>query len=198
VVNLPFKVQFDAHYTYAGGFFLWSFTLFLGMASLGLATEFAITILGPNFAAFCLFPLIIANISWVPPLPPGFHSLTRASALRACHTSFCPGSIATAWPCHSTTSAASSAPWVILFRQSNFRWRPQIIFNTKNEIAMNLGILLAWIAVSCFTITLTTWLFRRKAIQQHCKEVGEIEFDPTLRAWAPRGLVGWGGTFRVW
>jgi hypothetical protein len=63
MVSLPFKVSFDAHYTYAGGFFLWAFTLFLGMSSVGLATEFAITILGPRFMAFFLIPLIIVNVS---------------------------------------------------------------------------------------------------------------------------------------
>ena len=54
MVSLPFKAHFGAHFTYAGGFFLWAFTLFLGMASVGLATEFAITILGPKFMAFFL------------------------------------------------------------------------------------------------------------------------------------------------
>jgi hypothetical protein len=50
-----------------------------------------------------------------------------------------------------------------------------IIFNTKNEIAMNLGILLAWIVLSCITIPVATWLFRRKSVNQHRKEVGEVE-----------------------
>ena len=63
MINLPFKVSFGAHYTYAGGFFLWAFTLYLGMASVGMATEFAITILGPKFMAFFLIPLIIVNVS---------------------------------------------------------------------------------------------------------------------------------------
>lgn len=42
-----------------------------------------------------------------------------------------------------------------------------IIFNTKNEIAQNLGILLAWIALSLITVSLATWLGRRKAVNQH-------------------------------
>jgi hypothetical protein len=33
------------------------------MASLGLATEFMITIIGPKFMPFFLIPLIIANVS---------------------------------------------------------------------------------------------------------------------------------------
>lgn len=42
-----------------------------------------------------------------------------------------------------------------------------IIFDTKNEIAKNLGILLAWIALSLITVTLATWLTRRKAVKEY-------------------------------
>jgi hypothetical protein len=49
----------------------------------------------------------------------------------------------------------------------------QIIFNTKNEVAMNLGILLAWTVLSMITITIATWLFRRYAVHKTCKELGE-------------------------
>jgi len=62
MINLPFKVHFDAHYTYAGGFFLWWFALYLGIASVGLATEF-VTIVGAKYVAFFLIMLIIANVS---------------------------------------------------------------------------------------------------------------------------------------
>lgn len=65
MVTLPFKAHFGAHYTYAGGFFLWAFTVWLGMCALGLALEFAITILGPKFMAFFLVAFIIANVSYV-------------------------------------------------------------------------------------------------------------------------------------
>lgn len=63
MVNLPFRVHFDAHYTYAGGFFLWWFSSYLGMCALGLATEFAITIVGPKFIGFFLVAWIIVNVS---------------------------------------------------------------------------------------------------------------------------------------
>lgn len=33
MVNLPFKIHFGAHFTYAGGFFLWWITLWLGMGA---------------------------------------------------------------------------------------------------------------------------------------------------------------------
>ena len=63
MVNLPFKVQFGAHFTYAGGFFLWAFSTYLGMCALGFAVEFAITILGPKFIGFFLVAWIIVNVS---------------------------------------------------------------------------------------------------------------------------------------
>jgi hypothetical protein len=63
MISLPFHAHFDAHFTYAGGFFLWFFTVWLGMCSLGLSLEFAITILTPRFIAFFLIALIIANVS---------------------------------------------------------------------------------------------------------------------------------------
>ncbi|TYJ52218.1 hypothetical protein B9479_007177 [Cryptococcus floricola] len=143
MINLPFKVHFDAHYTYAGGFFLLWFSFFLGMCSVGLATEAAITVLGPKFMAFFLIPIIIVNVS-VCSLP---HELQ---------------------------------PWIyrygvaMPFYNCN-RIVRTIIFNTKNDIGMNLGILIAWIAVSFITISLGTWLFRRQSVNQHNKEVGENE-----------------------
>ena len=42
-----------------------------------------------------------------------------------------------------------------------------IIFDTKNEIAQNLGILLAWAVFSMFTISLATWLLRRKSVNAY-------------------------------
>ncbi|TYJ57462.1 hypothetical protein B9479_001779 [Cryptococcus floricola] len=65
LVDLPFKVHFAAHpqFTYAGGFFLWWFTLFLGMSALGLTTEAVITFLGPRFMPFFLLSFIILNVS---------------------------------------------------------------------------------------------------------------------------------------
>ncbi|GFZ47651.1 hypothetical protein JCM24511_05397 [Saitozyma sp. JCM 24511] len=145
MISLPFKVDFGAHYTYAGGFFLWAFTLYLGMSAVGLATEFAITILGPKFMGFFLIPLIIANVS-VASLP---HELQ---------------------------------PWIYRYGVAMpfynvGRVVRTIIFNTKNTIALNIGILLAWTVFSLITITFATWLFRRFAINAHRKEMGENEFD---------------------
>lgn len=50
-----------------------------------------------------------------------------------------------------------------------------IIFNTKNEIGKNIGIIIAWIVVSLITVPLATWLTRRKAVKLHQKAKGEEE-----------------------
>lgn len=42
-----------------------------------------------------------------------------------------------------------------------------LIFDTKNDIAQNLGILLAWAVLSLCTITLATWLTRRKSVNAY-------------------------------
>lgn len=138
MVSLPFKVHFGAHFTYAGGFFLWAFACYVAMAGLGLAIEFAITLLGPQFIAFFLLPWIIANAS-IAVMP---HELQP--------TIFRYG---------------AAMPFFNLGRIVR-----TIIFDTKNEIGKNLGILLAWVAVSFITITLATWLIRRKSVKSHQQE----------------------------
>jgi len=57
MISLPFKIPFDAKYSYAGGFFLFVTMVYVGMAALGLACEAMITILGPRFMTFFLLPL---------------------------------------------------------------------------------------------------------------------------------------------
>jgi len=140
MVTLPFKAHFGAHYTYAGGFFLWAFTVWLGMCALGLSLEFAITIIGPKFMGFFLVAIIIANVS-VASLP---HELQpwiyRYGA---------------AMPFHNVGQAVRT-----------------IIFDTKNEIAKNLGILLAWAVFSMITVALATWLMRRKSVNEYKKQRG--------------------------
>ncbi|KAJ7275932.1 hypothetical protein C8J57DRAFT_1177506 [Mycena rebaudengoi] len=41
-----------------------------------------------------------------------------------------------------------------------------IVFGTKNTVGLNFGILIAWIALSCLTMSLFQWLMRRKAIAE--------------------------------
>lgn len=63
MINLPFRIDFGAHFTYAGGFFLWAFSTYLGMVAMGLAVEFALTVIGPQFIGFFLVCWIIVNVS---------------------------------------------------------------------------------------------------------------------------------------
>ncbi|KAJ7184955.1 hypothetical protein C8R46DRAFT_468661 [Mycena filopes] len=39
-----------------------------------------------------------------------------------------------------------------------------IVFGTKNDLGMNFGILLAWVAISCITLPLFQWLVRRRTV----------------------------------
>ena len=57
MISLPFKLPFDAKYSYGGGFFLFVVMVYIGMAALGLACESLITILGPRYIVFFLLPL---------------------------------------------------------------------------------------------------------------------------------------------
>lgn len=50
-----------------------------------------------------------------------------------------------------------------------------IIFDTKNHLATNAGILLGWIVLSVITITLFTYLVRRKDVR---KREGERDPEP--------------------
>ncbi|KAG9019318.1 hypothetical protein FRB90_004031, partial [Tulasnella sp. 427] len=130
MVNLPFKITFDAKYSYAGGFFLFWVFVYMGMAALGLATEAMITLLTPRFIAYFLIALIITNVSVasVPiTLQPAFYRYGYG------------------FPVFNLSQAVRT-----------------IIFNTKNHLGVNAGVLLAWVVLSMITVPLFTWLMRRK------------------------------------
>lgn len=50
-----------------------------------------------------------------------------------------------------------------------------IIFNTKNKLGLNAGVLLAWVALSMVTVPLFTWIVRRKDEQEEKKRVEEAK-----------------------
>ncbi|KAJ9105193.1 hypothetical protein QFC20_004328 [Naganishia adeliensis] len=138
MINLPFKVPFDAKYSYAGGFFLWWVVLWAGMLAVGFALEFCIVLMTPRFVAFALLPIIIVQVSVVS-LP---HELQPRLYRYGVATPF--------------------------FRVSNAV--RTIIFNTKNEIGMDVGILLAWALLSVITVTLLTTVIRRKEVKKEHAE----------------------------
>ncbi|KIO25240.1 hypothetical protein M407DRAFT_75982, partial [Tulasnella calospora MUT 4182] len=130
MVNLPFKITFDAKYSYAGGFFLFWVFMYMSMAGLGLATEAMITFLTPRFIAYFLIALIISNVSVasVPiVLQPSFYRYGYG------------------FPVFNLAEAVRT-----------------IIFNTKNKMALNAGVILAWLVISMITVPLFTWIMRRK------------------------------------
>ena len=48
-----------------------------------------------------------------------------------------------------------------------------IIFNTKNHLGVNFGVLLVWAALNIFTISVFTWLMRRPDQREHHKQLAE-------------------------
>lgn len=148
MINLPFKIHFGAHFNYAAGFFLWAFIMYLGMASVGFATEFMITLVGPRFISFFLIPLIIVNVSVVT-LPHELQPWIYRYGV--------------AMPFYNASRAVRT-----------------LIFDTKSELGRNCGILLGWIGVSLITVSLATWLMRRKAVNEHRRATGEMEGDIRL------------------
>ena len=53
-----------------------------------------------------------------------------------------------------------------------------IIFDTKNHLGLNAGVLIAWIVLSCITIPLFTWITRRKdvaAFEQTTESAEKVE-----------------------
>ncbi|KAF9510509.1 hypothetical protein BS47DRAFT_1319660 [Hydnum rufescens UP504] len=63
MISLNTKVPFGSRYTYAGGFFLFFFYVWLTICALGLAIESAVTVLPPPFMPFFLLTVILCNIS---------------------------------------------------------------------------------------------------------------------------------------
>ncbi|KAG8782983.1 hypothetical protein FRC12_020254 [Ceratobasidium sp. 428] len=135
MISLPFHAPFGAKYTYGGGFFLYFFYTYIGMAALGLSTEAMVTILTPRFMAFFLIPLIIANVA-VATLPfdlqPWFYEYGHA------------------FPVFNNTQAVRT-----------------ILFNTKNHLGLNAGVIIGWCVLSCITIPLFTIFMRRRDVRAH-------------------------------
>ncbi|KAJ7804958.1 hypothetical protein B0H14DRAFT_3773198 [Mycena olivaceomarginata] len=44
-----------------------------------------------------------------------------------------------------------------------------IVFRTKNDVGMNFGILIAWVALSCITLPLFQWFMRRRLVAAQAK-----------------------------
>lgn len=53
------------------------------------------------------------------------------------------------------------------------------LFDAKNHLARNAGVLLGWIALSMLTITLFTWMTRREEVRKH---EGQADPEPLKHA----------------
>ncbi|KIM31251.1 hypothetical protein M408DRAFT_327517 [Serendipita vermifera MAFF 305830] len=149
MISLPFNLPFGAKYTYAGGFFLFWCLVFVGMCSLGLATEAALTVLTTRFVAFFLIPFIIINVS-VTVVPndvqPWFYKYGLG------------------FPISNMSQAVRT-----------------IIFNTKNHLGLNFGVLLAWTALSLITVPLLSFIMRRKEMREEATRTLPNEHDEEIR-----------------
>ncbi|TIB72243.1 hypothetical protein E3Q18_00284 [Wallemia mellicola] len=155
MLNLPWDVHFNAHFSNtAKGFFCTYALLLCGMAALGmcfetlahpllisptgLATEAIITVIGPQFMAYALIALIISNVS------------------------------VAALPVDLQVWFFRYYPAMVYYHIN--RGIRCIIFNTKNELGFNFGVCLAWVVFSIGTISAFTALYRRLDIKKAQKE----------------------------
>ncbi|KAJ7453002.1 hypothetical protein B0H11DRAFT_2176500 [Mycena galericulata] len=44
-----------------------------------------------------------------------------------------------------------------------------VVFRTRDELGLNFGVLIAWIALSCVTLPLFQWFVRRRAVKAHAR-----------------------------
>ncbi|KAF9509682.1 hypothetical protein BS47DRAFT_1411675 [Hydnum rufescens UP504] len=132
MLSLNTKVPFDSKYSYAGGFFLFLFYIFLGMCALACdaTVQCAATVVPPRFMTFFIFPLILSNVA-VAAIPiqlqPWFYRYGYGL------------------PVYNLGQATRT-----------------IIFNTKSHLGLNAAVLLAWIALSLVVLPSLMWWEHRR------------------------------------
>ncbi|PWN31481.1 uncharacterized protein FA14DRAFT_128170 [Meira miltonrushii] len=137
MINLPFKLSFGGMgYGYGAGFMIWWCFTFLGMCVLGLWTEAALSLVGPQFIGFALVFIIIINVS-VANLPIEL----QVSLFKYGY----------AMPFYNLRQAYVT----IIYNTGR-----------HIELLKNMGILLAWLVVLFATIPFWAWLERRKERSQ--------------------------------
>lgn len=136
LINVPFKLNFNGlGLGYGAGFMIWWCFTFLGMTVLGLWTEAAISLVGPQFIGFCLVFVIIINVS-VANLPIEL----QVSLFKYGY----------AMPFYNLREAYVA----IVYNTGK-----------HSDLVKYMGILLAWIVVLFLTIPIWVWLERRREIQ---------------------------------
>ncbi|KAH8920809.1 hypothetical protein BT69DRAFT_1352087 [Atractiella rhizophila] len=140
LLGLMFKGDFTRHFG-GGGFLLYWLSLFLGMASLGLALQAMVTLLTVRFIPILFILILLTNVS-VSLLPfdllPSVYQYGKA------------------WPAYNLNRLVRT-----------------ILFGTKNDLSLNYGVLLAWIAVSCITLPLIQIWERKREVKAHLAPLNE-------------------------
>ncbi|KAH8917612.1 hypothetical protein BT69DRAFT_1226604 [Atractiella rhizophila] len=140
LLGLMFKGDFTRHFG-GGGFLLYWLSLFLGMASLGLALQAMVTLLTVRFIPILFILILLTNVS-VSLLPfdllPSVYQYGKA------------------WPAYNLNRLVRT-----------------ILFGTKNDLSLNYGVLLAWIAVSCITLPLIQIWERKREVKAHLAPLHE-------------------------
>lgn len=72
-----------------------------------------------------------------------------------------------------------------------------IIFNTKNHLGTNFGVLIAWAVLSLITVPLFTYLTRRKEIREEQARALPNEHDEQIREEQERRDFGAGTTAQL-
>ena len=72
-----------------------------------------------------------------------------------------------------------------------------IIFNTKNHLGRNFGVLIAWTVLSLITVPLMVWFMRKKEIQAEKSAQLENEHDEEIRERQQRADFGAGTTAQL-
>lgn len=135
MINLPFKLGFGGlGYGYGAGFMIWWCFTFLGMCVLGLWTEAALSLVGPQFIGFALVFIIIINVS-VANLPIEL----QVSLFKYGY----------AMPFYNLRQAYVT----IIYNTGR-----------HIELLKNMGILLAWLVVLFSTIPIWVWIERKKEV----------------------------------
>jgi hypothetical protein len=122
------------------------------MIAVGLALEFCIVLMTPRFVAFALLPIIIVQVC----------------SQRACLTEDLP------FRCSQVSVVSlphELQPRLYRYGVATPFYRVSnavrtIIFNTKNDVGLDFGILLAWGLLSAITVAGLTVLFRRREVQK--------------------------------
>ncbi|KAG5636442.1 hypothetical protein H0H81_008032 [Sphagnurus paluster] len=144
--QLDFKRGFGS-----GGFVIFWMLNWVGMLAVGLALESLITLLTARFIPFFMIIWIISMS--LPPVPSTYYT---NRPLTSVNVSVCIFPIEVmpvfyrygyAMPFYNVSHAARA-----------------IVFDTKNTLGVNFGILIAWAVISCISLPLIQWYVRRKDV----------------------------------